>query len=75
MAVLVPVAPYEVCCLFPVNGRVREIGVEIEKRRGKADEKEVKRELGELFGKWKVRNWGRVGLPVVAGVVGWLGVV
>jgi Na+/melibiose symporter-like transporter len=72
LGILVPVAPYEVYCIFPINDRVKEIGESLEKGR---EEKGMKKELEELFGKWIFRNYGRVGIPVVAGVVGWLGVV
>lgn len=71
LAVLVPVAAYEVYCIFPINDRVKEIGESIVGAGGKG----VERELEGLFGKWKGRNWGRVGMPLVAGVVGWMGVV
>ena len=71
VGIMVPVAPYEVYCIFPINDRVKEIGQDIEKRR---DENRFKRELGELFTKWQFRNCVRVGLPLVAGFVGWLAV-
>jgi hypothetical protein len=72
LAILVPVAPYEVYCIFPINDRVKEIGDELAKG---SNEKQAKQELQDLFKKWQFRNFGRVVIPLVAGVVGWLGVV
>jgi hypothetical protein len=43
---------------------------------GKVEVKtEEKRELGALLDMWKLRNWGRVLLPLASGVVGMLGLV
>lgn len=72
LAVLVPVAPYEIYCIFPINDRVKEIQGEV--GQGK-DEERAGKELRRLFDMWRFRNYGRVGIPLVAGVVGWLGVV
>lgn len=72
LAILVPVAPYEVYFIFPINDRVKEIDDDIN---GRGASEKVEKELKRLFRKWKVRNWGRVVMPLVAGVVGWLGVV
>jgi hypothetical protein len=62
--------------IFPINDKVRDIGVRVD-RQGKDEsgEKEAKRELRVLFKKWQFRNFGRVVMPLLAGVVGWLGVV
>lgn len=85
LAVLLPVAPYEVYFIFPINGRVREIWREEEEAErgpdgdgdadGERERSRAEKELKGLFEKWRVRNYGRVVIPVVAGVVGWLGVV
>ncbi|KAF9697653.1 hypothetical protein EKO04_004190 [Ascochyta lentis] len=72
LAVLLPVAPYEVIFIFPINERVQAIAGALE---GGGDEKGAKRELVVLLQQWRVRNYGRVGMPVVAGVVAWCGVV
>ena len=72
LVILVPVALYEIYCIFPINDRVKEIGEDIKKH---GDENRFKKELGELFAEWQFRNYVRVGLPLVAGFVGWLGVV
>jgi hypothetical protein len=72
LAILVPVAPYEVYFIFPINDRVKEIGRELSTGE---EEKSVKKELDALLRTWKIRNWGRVLAPLVAGVVGWMGVV
>jgi hypothetical protein len=66
------VAPYEIYAIFPINDRVKEIRDEIASGR---DEKGAKRELQGLFVKWQVRNFGRVAIPLVAGLVGWFGVL
>jgi hypothetical protein len=66
--VLVLIAPYEICFIFGINDRVGEIGKEMES--GVRSEEEAKRELGELLGRWKVRNWGRAVTPVAVGVAG-----
>ncbi|KAH6621975.1 hypothetical protein C7974DRAFT_214216 [Boeremia exigua] len=71
LAILAPVAPYEVYCIFPINDRVSEIREEVE--RG-ANEEKAKKELKALFSKWQFRNYGRVGIPLVAGIVGWYGI-
>ena len=70
---LITVAPYEIYFIFPINDRVEEIGRELEK--GAGTEEEQKKELRELLGKWQWRNFGRVGLPVIVGVVGMLNIV
>lgn len=72
LAILVSVAPYEVYCIFPINDRVKEIEDELAKR---SNEKQAKQELQNLFKKWQFRNFGRVVIPLVAGVMGWLGFV
>jgi hypothetical protein len=65
---LVTIAPYEIYLIFPINDRVTEIGEALDK--GKEREEEQKRELQSLLGKWAFRNWGRISMPVVVGVVG-----
>ncbi|KAJ4991592.1 hypothetical protein SVAN01_02973 [Stagonosporopsis vannaccii] len=72
LAILVPVAPYEVYWIFPINDRVKEIGKEVEEGR---DGERAGRELRGLFELWRLRNYGRVGIPLLAGLVGWMGVV
>ncbi|KAF3041358.1 hypothetical protein E8E12_008231 [Didymella heteroderae] len=72
LGILVPVAPYEALCIFPINDSVKRMGEQV---RSGADEKRVAPELIRLLDRWRVRNYGRVVLPLVAGVVGWLGVV
>ncbi|KAF3007597.1 hypothetical protein E8E13_007763 [Curvularia kusanoi] len=71
LVVLIPVAPYEVYWIFPINDRVKEIGSAVS---GEGDEKEAKGELQVLFRRWQKLNFGRVGLPLAAGIVGWMGV-
>jgi hypothetical protein len=68
LGILAPVAPYEVYTIFHLNDRVEEIGDEV--RRGVGSEAERKAELGVLLGKWQVRNFGRVAIPLCAGLVG-----
>ncbi|KAF1931301.1 uncharacterized protein M421DRAFT_343619 [Didymella exigua CBS 183.55] len=74
LAALVPVAPYEVYAIFPLNARVRQIGEDLEGEKER-EGKDVEEELKGLFGSWKVWNWGRVVMPVAAGMIGWWGVV
>lgn len=71
LCILAPIAPYEVYAIFPINGRMKEIGGQLEARHGGDpwDEKEVK-ELGELLRAWQVRNFGRILPPLVASFVG-----
>ena len=73
---LILVAPYEIYFIFPINDRADEIGLELE--RGGVTEKkegELKKELRVLLGMWQRRNFGRVGMPLVTGVVALAGVV
>lgn len=59
-------------CYLPINERTKDTGAGLSKSGG---QKKWKRELDVLLDKWKVGNYGRVLVPLVAGVVGWLGVV
>lgn len=65
---MITVAPYEVYLIFPINDRVEEIGEELDRDARKEEER--KRELKELLKKWQFRNFGRVGMPALVGVMG-----
>jgi hypothetical protein len=70
---LVTIAPYEIYLIFPINDRVEEIGVMMEREMEK--EVEQKRELWGLLKQWQFRNFGRVGMPVLVGVLGMMNLV
>lgn len=77
LAVL-PVAPYEIYCIFWINERVAEVGRGLEGEGGSGKEGEggrgskdggaVDGELEELIGMWRRRNWGRAGPALAAGI-------
>ncbi|KAG7004376.1 hypothetical protein G7Y79_00026g059600 [Physcia stellaris] len=74
LLVVLPVAPYEVCCIFWINDRVAEVGRELKagneiKEKGDdGSQSAVEEELEELIGMWRRRNWGRAGPALAAGV-------
>jgi hypothetical protein len=70
---LIGVAPYEIYFIFPINDRAEEIGRELDGGVEGKKEDELKRELKELLGMWQRRNFGRVVLPAVTGVVALVG--
>ena len=75
IAILVPVAPYEILAIFPTNDRISEIGARLEAKGGGSTDEEGEEELRGLMKKWAMRNLGRVVLPLAASVVGLWSVV
>jgi hypothetical protein len=73
LGMLGAIAPYEIYLIFPINDRVEEIGKEMEKRIGR--EVEQRLELQGLLKKWQSKNFVRVGVPVLVGVVGMMNLV
>jgi hypothetical protein len=70
LAILIPVAPYEIYAIFPINDRINEIRLELEGKTAEDFSTAQKAELGALLTKWQWRNWGRVACPLVVGLVG-----
>ena len=54
--------------IFPINDRVAELGEMLE-REDRRDEDGVDGELGELLGRWQLRNWTRAGPALTAAVL------
>ena len=75
LGMLLPIAPYEVYCIFPSNDRIKEIGRDLRTREKDELRGEEAEELDGLFTKWQWRNGIRFVTPVVASVVGLLGVL
>lgn len=73
VAILVPVGPYEVNVIFPINDRIFELQEIAEKDRTLDVAKT--RELETLLKKWKLRHWMRVLLPLAAALVAIPGVI
>ena len=67
------IAPYERITIFPINDRVAVIEKELVGRNdgGEGDNK-IGKELRGLLQEWQWRNFGRVGLPLLAGSIGLL---
>lgn len=70
LAILVPVAPYEIYAIFPINDRIEEIRLELVGKTAEDFSTAQRVELGALLTKWQWRNWGRVPCPLVVGLVG-----
>lgn len=73
LGIFVPVAPYEIWAIFPINDRVNEWQQALQSGKG-VDEDEIKAELGELLDKWQTRNLGRAAWPLATGVIALLSV-
>ncbi len=69
VALLVPVAPYEIWAIFPFNDRIKEIGANMGEKRGEALSKKDEKELRGLLRQWQLRNIGRVIMPLAAALV------
>ena len=67
--VLVPAAPYEIYFIFPINDKIMAMNQQVEKD-GEDMTKQQISELSSLLDKWAYRNFVRVALPFVAGVLG-----
>lgn len=67
--VLIPTAPYEIYFIFPINDRVMEMNHQIAKD-GEELTEQQKKELSSLLNKWAYRNFGRVAMPFMAGILG-----
>lgn len=70
-------APYEIYLIFPVNDRVEEIRRKLEKEDGGGEKggEGYKEELDGLLRMWQARNFGRVGMPVLVGVMGMMNLI
>lgn len=68
LVMLVPVAPYEIYLIFPINDRVAELGTKMEKE-GTDDNEAIDKELIMLLRKWRFRNWGRAGPCLATGIL------
>lgn len=67
------VAPYERITIFPINDRIEVIEKElVDRNDGEGGGNKIGKELVELLKKWQWRNFGRVGLPLLAGSIGLL---
>lgn len=66
---LITAAPYEVYTIFPINDRAKELYQQIEKRREPLTPSQ-EAEVQGLLTKWALRNYGRVVLPLLAGLLG-----
>lgn len=72
LAMLVPIAPYEVYFIFPSNDRIKEIQSELKGDEIKTEERD---EVRGLLERWQWRNGIRFATPVVAGLVGMMGML
>lgn len=69
--IMILAAPFEILTIFPINDRASKLKRQVEKDRkplSHAQEMEVSR----LMTLWASRNFGRVILPLVAGLIGLL---
>lgn len=73
LAILLPVAPYEVYFIFPTNHHISDLGKKV--RSGEKDELngEQREEFEALLTKWQWRNGVRFATPILAAVIGGLG--
>ena len=75
LVILVPIAPYEMLAIFPINQKIAEIGERVEKdgsdRLSEAETEEVK----GLIRKWQKRHIGRMLLPFAASLIGFWTVI
>lgn len=67
LILLISLAPYEINFIFTINDRIGEIGEEL-KSCGKNETR--KKELESLLRKWQGRNFVRMGVPLVVGIIG-----
>ena len=64
-----PVAPYEIYFIFPINDRILEIGKVLGRTSKGKGEQGVEKELATLLEMWRNRNWGRAMPGLVASVL------
>lgn len=75
MGLLIPLAPYEIYFIFPSNRRIDEIGEKLKTREKDELLEGEREEIDGLFTKWQWRNGVRFTVPVVAAVIGVLGML
>lgn len=67
--VLFAAAPYEIYFIFPINDAVMSLNRQVEKdKRALSNDQET--ELANNLNRWAFRNYGRVALPLIAGILG-----
>jgi hypothetical protein len=73
LAMLVPLAPYEIYFIFPSNYRIDDMGKALRKRENDELTAQEKVEFEGLLTRWQWRNGVRFLTPVIAGVIGTVG--
>lgn len=69
--IMILAAPYEIFTIFPINDRAKTLKRQVEKERQPLSHAQ-ELEVSHLITKWASRNFVRVLLPLVAGLIGLL---
>ena len=67
LAILVPLAPYEIYFIFPINEQILRMDALLD---GSTHDVKQVEKLRDSLRKWQLRNLGRVILPLLASLVG-----